>query len=132
MKLEGLDHVAISVIDPAASAVWYAEVLGLERRHQEAWGDFPIFMMAGSSGLAIFPQTHESRDRVSYEGGSEFRHLAFGADYANFEKARRELAAREIPFDFEDHQISCSIYFDDPDGFHLEITTYDLAERKRA
>lgn len=128
MKLEGLDHLAISVADPAASAAWYAEVLGLERHHEEVWGGFPIFMLAGSSGLAIFPQGSPSPEPVRYDGVSEFRHLAFRVDRENFERARAELAARGIPTEFEDHEISHSIYFDDPDGFHLEITTYDLGK----
>ncbi len=126
MKLDGLDHVAISVADPAASAAWYAEVLGLERHYEEIWGPYPVFMLSGSSGVAIFPQRQSTRAPVGYEGASEFRHLAFRADRENFEQARTELAARGIPTQFEDHQVSQSLYFDDPDGFHLEITTYDL------
>ena len=41
--------------------------------------------------------------------------------------AQAELKRRGIQFEFQDHKISHSIYFDDPDGHHLEITTYDLA-----
>ncbi len=129
MRLEGLDHMAISVADPEASAAWYEEVLGLERRHEDVWGDSPIFMMTGVSGLAIFPQRRASQAPVQYHGVSEFRHVAFRADRENFDRARRELAARGVATEFEDHQISHSLYFDDPDGFHLEITTYDLPEK---
>jgi catechol 2,3-dioxygenase-like lactoylglutathione lyase family enzyme len=126
MKLEGLDHIAISVSDPTASSAWYQEVLGLERRHQDAWGDEPIFLMAGNSGLAIFPNTSRAEAPVRYSRDSSFRHLAFRADRQTFERARRELEARGIETAFEDHRIAQSIYFDDPDGFHLEITTYEV------
>ncbi len=40
--------------------------------------------------------------------------------------AQRELASRGIAFHFRDHEISHSIYFRDPDGIELEITTYEL------
>jgi len=52
-------------------------------------------------------------------------HFAFRADRANFETARRELAAKGIVVSYQDHDISHSIYFSDPDGHRLEITTYE-------
>jgi catechol-2,3-dioxygenase len=36
------------------------------------------------------------------------------------------LKKRAIPFEFQDHEISHSIYFRDPDGHRIEITTYEL------
>ncbi len=59
-------------------------------------------------------------------GMPSLRHIAFRADAANFERAQRELGARGIELTFEDHDIAHSIYFHDPDGYRLEITTYDL------
>jgi len=53
-------------------------------------------------------------------------HLAFRADRENFLGAQRELENRGIKFDFQDHEISHSIYFRDPDGHALEITTYEV------
>jgi catechol-2,3-dioxygenase len=46
---------------------------------------------------------------------------------ANFEAAQEVLADREIPFHFSDHSVSHSIYFEDPDGHELELTTYELS-----
>ncbi|MFQ5526305.1 MAG: VOC family protein [Thermoanaerobaculia bacterium] len=129
MKLERLDHVAIQVADPAVSVAWYLEVLGFERRYADVWRDFPAFVCIGDSALAIFPRTVDSEAGVRLTGASEVRHIAFRADRENFERAREELSARGIPVAFEDHQISHSIYFDDPDGFHLEITTYEIPGR---
>ena len=54
------------------------------------------------------------------------RHLAFRADRENFAKVRVELERRGLRVEFQDHGISHSIYFHDPDGHELEITTYDL------
>ena len=53
-------------------------------------------------------------------------HLAFRASRANFQAAREELKDRGIRFEFEDHEIAHSIYFNDPDGHKLEITTYEI------
>jgi catechol 2,3-dioxygenase-like lactoylglutathione lyase family enzyme len=54
------------------------------------------------------------------------QHLAFRADRKNFAKAQQALNEKGIEFRFVDHEISHSIYFKDPDGHEIEITTYDL------
>lgn len=127
-RLESLDHVAIAVRDVDASRRWYAEILGLERRHRETWGDVPTMMCAGATMLALFPrpagESEEERSRRAGRPG--LRHIAFRADRANFDRARSELERRGIEIEFEDHEIAHSIYFTDPDGFALEITTYEI------
>ena len=132
MQLEGLDHVAIAVSDPEASVTWYAQVLGLERKHENVWGDVPAFMMAGASGLAIFPRRQVPPSAGAGERATGFRHLAFRTDREGFERARRELGERGIPTEFQDHEIAHSVYFDDPDGVPLEVTTYDFGARDSA
>ena len=52
--------------------------------------------------------------------------IAFRVDRPSFEAVQAHLTAQGIPFTFSDHDISHSIYFSDPDGHRLEITTYDL------
>lgn len=54
------------------------------------------------------------------------RHLAFQTDHLNFVRAQAELKQRGIGFSVEDPGISHSIYFHDPDGYEIEITTYEL------
>ena len=53
-------------------------------------------------------------------------HLALRANRKNFVAAQRDLTDRGITFHFQDHEISQSIYFRDPDGYEIEITTYEL------
>lgn len=123
MQIEGIDHVALSVRDLARSTKWYSDVLGLERQHATAWGEIPTFLGKGNTALALFP----IRDGKSgAKADIRVLHLAFRADRENFLAAQEELKRRGIHFEFQDHEISHSIYFNDPDGHELEITTYQL------
>jgi catechol 2,3-dioxygenase-like lactoylglutathione lyase family enzyme len=117
---QGLDHVAISVADLDRSEGFYRDVLGLERVHEE-W-DPPRVLAAHGSGMALFPA-----DREDGEGfGAHIRHVAFRVDRDNFEAAQSALSARGIDFRFSDHGLAHSIYFEDPDGYRLELTTYEV------
>jgi catechol 2,3-dioxygenase-like lactoylglutathione lyase family enzyme len=124
MQLEGIDHVAMGVRDIERSAKWYIDVLGFERLYEGVWGGMPTFVGKGNTGLALFPASQETKapDRRDIR----MLHLAFRANRENFLVAQRELGERGIKFEFQDHEISHSIYFRDPDGHALEITTYDL------
>jgi catechol 2,3-dioxygenase-like lactoylglutathione lyase family enzyme len=119
--VQGLDHVALTVGDQQASDSWYRDVLGLERKHADAWGDAPIALMARGSGLALFkPPAPDGNPAAG------LRHIAFRVDRENFELAQDDLRDRGIRFEFQDHAVSQSIYFEDPDGLLLELTTYDV------
>jgi catechol 2,3-dioxygenase-like lactoylglutathione lyase family enzyme len=125
VELEGIDHVAMGVRDIDRSAKWYIDVLGFERLHEGAWGGVPTFVGKANTGIALFPATLNTQ---SASTGRQIRllHLAFRADRENFLAAQCELEQRGITFEFQDHEISQSIYFRDPDGHQLEITTYEL------
>jgi catechol 2,3-dioxygenase-like lactoylglutathione lyase family enzyme len=125
-QLEGIDHVALAVRDVEKSAVWYCEVLGLERRHQEIWGSFPAVVGIGTTSIALFPVAGSSPQPRPGRDVLTMRHLAFRASRREFENARSVLAARGISTEMQDHQISQSIYFTDPDGHEIEITTYEI------
>jgi catechol 2,3-dioxygenase-like lactoylglutathione lyase family enzyme len=124
MELDGIDHVALSVRDVGRSAQWYIDVLGFERRHQGMWDGIPVFIGKGTTSIALFPV--RSKEGSSSRGGVRMLHLAFRASRQNFLAAQEELKSRGIKFEFQDHEISHSIYFRDPDGHKLEITTYEL------
>jgi catechol 2,3-dioxygenase-like lactoylglutathione lyase family enzyme len=127
MDLEGIDHVALSVRDVEHAAQWYIDVLGFERRHQERWDGIPVFIGKGTTSIALFPVGSNERSASSARGEVKMLHLAFRANRKNFLAAQEELKQRGVQFEFQDHEISHSIYFRDPDGHTLEITTYDLS-----
>jgi catechol 2,3-dioxygenase-like lactoylglutathione lyase family enzyme len=123
---QGLDHVAIGVDDVERSQRWYADVLGFERAHEE-W-DVPVVMAAEGSGVAIFDKDQHPR---SVPGDAEppairVLHIAFRVSRQGFEEARVGLTERGIETSFSDHRIAYSLYFEDPDGHRLELTTYEV------
>ncbi len=125
MQLEGIDHVAMGVSDVARSAQWYIDVLGFEYRYKDVWDGIPTFIDKGTTAIALFPADAEARS-TSSPRDIRMLHLAFRATRKNFLAAQEELKHRGIKFEFQDHEISHSIYFRDPDGHELEITTYEL------
>jgi len=129
--LEGIDHVAIAVRDVKASAQWFQDVLGLKRLHEAAWGDYPAMVGIGTTALALFPVEGTSPEPPPGRHVLAMRHLAFRADAENYARAQRELTRRGIAFESQDHGISTSIYFHDPNGHEIEITTYELGEGRQ-
>ena len=117
-KLEFLDHVAIRVQDPEASAQWYEKVLGLSRVQPEEWSPYPIMMLAGESGIAIFANEGHP---VSEEARKSF-HFAFRAESGGLESIRQRLGENRVPFTEEDHTYFQSIYCNDLDGYKVEVT----------
>jgi catechol 2,3-dioxygenase-like lactoylglutathione lyase family enzyme len=127
MQLEGIDHVAMGVRDVDRSAKWYIDVLGFKQLHKGMWNGVPTFIGKGNTGIALFPASQEVKTSAHRE--VRMLHLAFRADRENFLVAQSELQKRGIKFEFQDHEIAQSIYFRDPDGHQLEITTYELSQR---
>src|SRR5262249_4700975 len=126
--LQQIDHVALTVDDLAKSIAWYQQVLGLERRFQEVWGDRPAMLCAGSTCFALFRNRLPSDPSVA-RSARDLRpteHVAFRTDRASFLAAQETLKQSGVAFEFQDHGIAHSIYFADPDGNRLEVTTYDL------
>ena len=124
MQLEGIDHVAMGVRDIERSAKWYVDVLGFKLLHEGMWNGVPTFIGKGNTGIALFPASDAPKSSSHRE--IRMLHLAFRADRQNFLEAQRELQEHGIKFEFQDHEIAHSIYFRDPDGHQLEITTYDV------
>jgi catechol 2,3-dioxygenase-like lactoylglutathione lyase family enzyme/ketosteroid isomerase-like protein len=128
MDVAHIDHVAIAVTDVERSVEWYSDVLGMDRRHPE-WGTEPAMVCAGETCVALFAiegeaQPPPARDAIA------MRHLAFRVDRAGFERAQSELRERGIAFEVMDHQTAHSVYFQDPDGHRLELTTYEVESRE--
>lgn len=122
MHLAQIDHLALRCVSPEATRDWYVRTLGFEPAFPGE--GYPLMLRLGTTYLALFPQ----KPNQPPASNGQAWHLALrAAAYADFEAAQAELQALGVAFQFSDHRISHSIYFADPDGFLLEITTYDLA-----
>ena len=130
-----IDHVELFVPDRQKAADWYCRVLGLHLvAGFEQWtanprGPLMISTAAGGTKLALFEG--EPQQARSTAG---FHRVAFRVDAAGFLAFVRRLddhhlndhQGRPVTADaVVDHDLAYSIYFCDPYGHRLEITTYE-------
>lgn len=128
IEIEFLDHVAIRVADMEASAEWYEKVLGLKRYKLPEWGDFPIFLLSGKSGIALFPADTTDINIEPTSKNVKIDHFAFNVTNENFEKAKKRYVELNLEFNIQDHYYFDSIYTKDPDGHIVELTTLKINE----
>ncbi|HEY4284558.1 MAG TPA: VOC family protein [Chthoniobacterales bacterium] len=127
MNLEAIDHVALAVRDVERSAQWYIDVLGFERLHEDVW-EIPVVVGKNDAAIALFPLRERKPQPSSPPPPIRVLHFAFRTSRTDFLNAQEDLRNHKIQFEFQDHKFSHSIYFDDPDGHEIEITTYELGE----
>ena len=123
MQLRRLDHVSLNVSDRARSIAWYRDVLGLEQRGEPRRDDWPVFMGELGACVALFQAQVETAQRQPESTG--LRHVAFMVCRDDLAAAQTRLRERGVEFRFEDHGSAHSIYFPDPDGNVIELTTYE-------
>lgn len=122
-KIENIDHVAIMASNPEESIKWYTEVIGLNEIRAQAWGDFPVFMVSGETGVAIFPAAKKTPFSAEKSYLTGIDHFAFRLDNENFLLAKKTFKTSNIPFQFKDHTYFHSMYLKDPDNHTVELTT---------
>ena len=133
-KVLQIDHVELFVPDRYEAAQWYEHSLGLQIVPEcEPWavdgGPLMISSDGGSTKLALFEGRPEPASQAM-----AFRRVAFRVTADGFAEFLRRLPElrlvdarrRAVTADsVVDHQQAYSIYFDDPYGHQLEVTTYD-------
>lgn len=123
--LEAFDHVHVFVADRAAAERWYQRVLGLRPTAELAFwaadgGPLTLQNASGTVHIALFER--EPRPCRST--------IALRVTAGEYEAWKQHLA-RELPQGFheENHEVSWSLYFSDPDANPYEITSYEVAGR---
>lgn len=139
-QVDQIDHVELYVPDRHRAAKWYFDVLGLVPLPEyEQWANDPhgplmIGTIKGNTKLALF-----QGEPSGSQAGIGFHLVAFRVEsdsFVQFVAALPELKLkdpRNRMVDLEsvaDHQRAFSLYFCDPYGHHLELTTYQYAEAK--
>lgn len=118
-----LDHVALRVKDLEASANWYEKVLGLERKQVAEWKPFPILLMAGQTGIALFPANTDEEALPISSKAVKVDHFAFRVAKEDFLKVKARYEELDLEFTIQNHHYFESIYTFDPDGHKVEITS---------
>jgi len=121
--LQRLDHVHVFVRDRSAAELWYGRVLGLRRAPElEFWAvDGGPLTLADSSGAIHLALLEGLASPCRWT-------LAFAVGSGDFLAWQSHLSAvLGSPPEVQDHVVSWSLYFDDPDGNPYEITCYDHA-----
>ena len=133
-RVQKIDHVELFVPDRFEAATWYLRVLGLEIVAEfGGWaappgGPLMISSDGGVTKLALF-----ERSNPSAPSGGGFRRVAFSTDASGFIEFLSRLADLKVigaagPESVVDHDLAYSVYFEDPWGHSLEVTTYDYKE----
>jgi len=123
-NLTAVDHIHVYVKNRPAAEAWYHRVLGFTRVKQfEFWADSsgPL-MLAGASSpfkIALFERPGEKCHST----------IAFATGAQDFLAWKTHLTATldHLP-ELDDHELSWSLYFHDPEGNPYEITSYEYDE----
>ena len=115
----GIDHVHVYVSDLPRAEQWYARTLGFSAVEAlAAWneGTGPLTMVdaGGGAHIALFESDRGPASTI-----------AFGSDGEGFLAWLAHLEAQAVTVTVKDHELSWSMYFEDPFGNVHEITTYD-------
>jgi catechol 2,3-dioxygenase-like lactoylglutathione lyase family enzyme len=125
-----LDHVALPMFDPEATRAFYRDVLGftlVDALSGDDWGGrgwlMLIFADAFKHQLALCA-FDGPRTALDADWPADTRHYAFSAgDRKALSGWKARLDERGVAWREEDHGAQQSIYFSDPNGTVLEITT---------
>ncbi|MBT8486074.1 MAG: VOC family protein [Phycisphaerales bacterium] len=123
------DHIELYVPDREEAAGWYGRVLGFEiMENHRAWavpgGPLMITNDGGDTMIALFEGPAQGA-----EPARGLRRLAFrvgGHAFVEFIASSGHWRTPPLgPDDIGDHEKAISVYFTDPYGTPLEVTTYE-------
>lgn len=129
MKITDIDHIEIFVKDRSKAAQWYGKIFGLSPIQKlDAWAKIgPLFIgnKDGTVKIALIDGRKDndgSINRMAFSAsGEDFVGFINRLDDAKVDFLKRRVAKKDVV----DHDLSYSIYFDDPDGNKLELTCYE-------
>jgi quercetin dioxygenase-like cupin family protein/catechol 2,3-dioxygenase-like lactoylglutathione lyase family enzyme len=113
----GIHHVGLHATNPAASAEFYRDVLGMEI----VGGSSPDHPFGATAFLSSRP--NEESHEIALFANAAFAHIAFKvSSLAELRALYARVVERNIPIKFSvNHQVSFAFYFNDPDGNMVEV-----------
>lgn len=113
--VEKLQHWTLVARDVERSKRFYVEVLGATPIQR----DWPPSVVFGGTTIDIFAATDEQKP----EPGSLGQHHAYSIRLEDYDAWVEHLRGHEAPVFLAHHGARrLSIYVDDPDGYHIELT----------
>jgi len=123
MKIRALGHVVLRVTDRERAERFYGDVLGLPlcARFDEGGLKMAFFTLGNHHDFAVVEVTGDGSSRS--ESAVGLHHVAFniGTTLAELREAKAKLEAAGIATTPVDHEVTKSLYFEDPDGNGVEV-----------
>jgi len=123
MKIKSLGHVVLRVTDRDRAEKFYGGVLGLPLCARLDEGDFKMafFTLGNHHDFAVMEVSGEGSSRN--ESAVGLHHVAFniGTTLDELREAKEMLGAAGIATQPIDHEVTKSLYFEDPDGNGIEL-----------
>jgi catechol 2,3-dioxygenase-like lactoylglutathione lyase family enzyme len=122
MNLALIDHIGLNVRNLFTSFAFYQRVFGFTvfHRWKTTW-----MIQKGELKIGLF-QRPAATPVCDLDQCIAISHFAFRTDRAGFDSAQAELTKLGVPFTPpEDTGVALAIFFLDPDGHQIEITTFD-------
>jgi catechol-2,3-dioxygenase len=113
----GVHHVGLHAKDPAATAEFYRDTLGM----QIVGGSGPDNPIGATAFLCSRPD--EESHEIALFANPMLAHVAFKvSSLAQLRSLHARVVERQIPIKFAfNHGVSFAFYFDDPDGHMIEV-----------
>ena len=123
MRIQALGHVVLRVTDRARAERFYGEVLGLPicARYDENGLKMAFFTLGNHHDFAVMEVSGEGSSRS--ESAVGLHHVAFkiGTRIEELLEAKTKLEAAGLALSPVDHEVTKSLYFEDPDGNGIEV-----------
>jgi catechol 2,3-dioxygenase-like lactoylglutathione lyase family enzyme len=135
IRVQQIDHIELYVPDREQAARWYEAVLGVRSLPEHAdWAadaEGPVMISSAEASAMIALFTGPAQRNHPVVGIKRIAFRAGAADFAAFVAQVRDVPVydtegRELrALDVVDHDRALSVYFCDPYGTRLEVTTYE-------
>lgn len=120
-----IEHVNISVSDPARTAQMLSDLFGWHIRWQgpAAMGGFTVHVGSDSDYLAVYAARPDASARAGFAKGAPLNHVGIEVDDLDVIESR-VIARGLVPFSHGDYEPGRRFYFFDEDGIEYEIVSY--------